>query len=71
MMTIVAYVFPKLETTKGVVRQMSKKSSFSRPFDNQHRERSQTLLKFARQQIYHITDNCVRNGAEKASLCDL
>ena len=70
-MTIVAYVFPKLETTKGVVRQMSKKSSFSRPFDNQHRERSQTLLKFARQQIYHITDNCVRNGAEKASLSDL
>ena len=61
-MTIIAYVFPKLETTKGVVRQMSQKSNFRRPFDNQHRERSQTLLKFARQQIYHITDNCVRNG---------
>ena len=42
-----SYVFPKLQTMKDVVRQMSKKSGLRRPFDKEHDKRSQTLLKSA------------------------
>ena len=44
-----AYVFPKLRTTKDAVRKMSKKPSFRIPFDNQHDKGSQRLLKSAHQ----------------------
>ena len=44
MMTIIAYVFPKLQTAKNVVRQMYKKSLFRRPFDKQCGKQSQTLF---------------------------
>ena len=53
-MTIIAYVFPKLQTAKYVVRQMSKKSCFRRPFDKQNGKWSQTLMKSVRQHLYHI-----------------
>ena len=54
-MTIKADVFPKLGTpTLDVVRQMSKKSLFRRPFHSQHGKRSQTLLKSAAQHVYYI-----------------
>ena len=46
-MTLIAYVFPKLENTKDLVRQMSKKPRFITLFDIQHGKGSQTLLKFA------------------------
>ena len=52
-MKITACVFPKLQTAKDVVREMSKKSCFRRPSDKQHCKRSQTLLKSLRQQLYH------------------
>ena len=45
MLTIIAYVFPKLQTPKDVVRPMCKNSFFRRPFHKQHDKRSQTLLK--------------------------
>ena len=32
-MTLIAYVFPKLPTTKNVLRQMSKSSRFREPVD--------------------------------------
>ena len=35
-MTLIAYVFPKLPTTKNVLRQMSKSSRFRKPVDRQH-----------------------------------
>ena len=35
-MTLIADVFPKLWTPKNVVRYMSKKSTFTGPFDRQH-----------------------------------
>ena len=44
-MTLIADVFPKLQNAKDVVRQMSKKSCFRRPFDKKHGKRSQPLLK--------------------------
>ena len=53
-MTLRAYVFPKLQTEKDVVREMSKKTRFRRPFNKLHGKRSQTLLKSARQHLYHI-----------------
>ena len=34
-MTLIAYVFPKLQNAKDVVKQISKKSRFRRPFDKQ------------------------------------
>ena len=52
-MTLIAYVFWKLQTVKNVVREMPKKSSFRRTFDKQHGKRSQKLLKFEVQRFYH------------------
>ena len=43
-MTLIAYILPKLQTGKDVVRQMSKKSGFTRPYDKQHIKRSLTLI---------------------------
>ena len=53
-MTVVADLFPKLRTPKQVVRSMSKKSRFRRPFQKQHGKRVKTLLKSERQYVYHI-----------------
>ena len=35
-MTLIADVFPKLAIPKNVAKEMSEKSRFRRPFDNQH-----------------------------------
>ena len=35
-MTVIAYVFPKLPTTKSLLRQMSKSSRFREPVDRPH-----------------------------------
>ena len=53
-MTLIADLFPKLRTPKNVVRYMSKKSRFKRPFDRQHGTRVETLLKSERQHRYNI-----------------
>ena len=53
-MTLIADLFPKLDTPKNVVRYMSKKSRFKRPFDRQHGKRVQTLLRSDPQHLYHI-----------------
>ena len=53
-MTHVAPAFPKMWTVKYVVRQVSKKSSFSGPFNKQHGKCNDTLLKFERHHLYHI-----------------
>ena len=53
-MNLIAYVFPKLRTANNMVRQMSKNSCFRTPFGKQHGKRLQTLLKSARQHLYHI-----------------
>ena len=44
-MTFMADVFPKLQTAKDVVRQMFKKSCFSKTFEKQDGKQAQTLLK--------------------------
>ena len=43
-MTVIAYVFPKLPTTKNVLRQMSKISRFREPVDRRHGKWAEALI---------------------------
>ena len=43
-MTVIAYVFPKLPTTKNVPRQMSKSSRFREPVDKRHGKWAKALI---------------------------
>ena len=45
-MTLIAYVFPKLTTTKNVLRQMSKSSSFREPVDTRHGKWAEALIQY-------------------------
>ena len=60
-MTLIAYIFPKLQTGKEVVRQMYKKCRFRRPYDKQHDERSQTLKNLKRSTFIIMIDQCEGN----------
>ena len=53
-MTLIDDVFLKLRTPKNVVKQISKKSTFRRPFDKRYGKVDQTLLKSERHHIFHI-----------------
>ena len=53
-MNHLAYIFPKLQTVRDVVRQMPKNSRFRRLFEKWHGKQSQTLLKSAWQHLYRI-----------------
>ena len=43
-MTLIAYVFPKLPTTKNVLRQMSKSSRFREPVGRRHGKWAEALI---------------------------
>ena len=45
-MTLIAYVFTKLPTTKNVLRQMSKSSRFRERFDRRHSKRAEALIQY-------------------------
>ena len=45
-MTLVAYVFPKLPTTKNVLRQMSKSFRFRERLDRRHGKRAEALIQY-------------------------
>ena len=45
-MTLIAYVFPKLRTTKYVLRLMSKSSRLTGCLDRRHGKQSETLIQF-------------------------
>ena len=45
-MTLIAYVFPKLTTTKNVFRQMSKRTRFRKPLDKRHGKRAEALIQY-------------------------
>ena len=45
-MMLIAYVFPKLPTTKNVLRQMSKSSRFREPVDWRHGKRAEALIQY-------------------------
>ena len=52
--TLIAEVFPKLRTSKNLVRSISKKSRFKGSFGKEHGKRAQTMLKFEWKHLYHI-----------------
>ena len=64
-MILVIYVFPKLQTAKGVVRQMSKNPRFGTPLESQHVEWSQTSVKSAWHPLYNIFHHSEENWLEK------
>ena len=45
-MTLIAYVFPNLTTTKNVLRQMSKSSRFREPLDKRHGKPAKALIQY-------------------------
>ena len=45
-MTLIAYVFSKLPTTKNVLRQMSKCSRFREHVDRRHGKRAEALIQY-------------------------
>ena len=45
-MTLIAYVFPKLPTTKNVLRQMSKSSRFRERLDRRHSKWAKALIQY-------------------------
>ena len=45
-MTFIAYLFPKLQTTKNVLRQMSKSSRFREPVDRRHGKWAEALIQY-------------------------
>ena len=45
-MTLIAYVFPKLTTTKNVLRQMSKSPRFREPLDRRHGKWAKALIQY-------------------------
>ena len=51
---VIANVFPKLRTVKDLVWPLSKKGRFRTSFDSQDVKGSQTLLKSAWENFYHI-----------------
>ena len=67
-LTLIAYVFAKLRIVKDVIRQISKKSRFRRPFEKRYGKRSQTLLKSAALHFYHINWSLQRQVSWKKSL---
>ena len=67
-MTLRAEVFPKLRTPKNMVTWMSKKSRLNWSFGKQHGKRSQPLLKFRWQHLYHIYWSLERQLLCKKSL---
>ena len=44
--TLIAYLFPKLPTTKNLLRQMSKSSSFREPVDRRHGKWAEALIQY-------------------------
>ena len=45
-MTLIAYVFPKLPTTKNVLREMSKSSRFRERLDRRHSKWAEALIQY-------------------------
>ena len=44
--TFIAYIFPKLPTTKNLLRQMSKSSRFREPVDRRHCKCAEALIQY-------------------------
>ena len=64
-MTLLVDGFPKLQTLKDVVRQMSKDTRLRTSFNSQHVRESQTLPKCARHHFYHTFHHSEGNWVGK------
>ena len=53
-MTLIAYLFKRLQPAKNVLRYMCKRSRFRLPFQKEHGKRVSTLFKSERQHLRHI-----------------
>ena len=60
-MTLVADVFWQFQTVKNVVRSMSKKSRFRKPFDKQDGKQSQILKNLQDSNLIVFIDPCETN----------
>ena len=67
-MTLIAYLFLRLQPAKNVVRYMFKKSCFRLRFQKEHAKRVSTLFKFEREHLYHIYWSTGRQLGCKKSL---
>ena len=50
----IAYVFPKVPTTKNVLRQMSKSSRFREAVDTRHGKWAEALIHYKSEHLYHL-----------------
>ena len=53
-MTLISYVFPKLPTTKKVLRQMSKSSRFRECLDRRHSKSAEALIQYKSESLYDL-----------------
>ena len=53
-MTLIAFVYPKLQTTKTWLDKCKKKTSFKASFDKEYGKGAQALLKGASEHPFHI-----------------
>ena len=67
-MTLMAYVFWKLQNVKDFVRSMFKNPRFITPFDSQHVKAPQALVKTAWQYFYQISSSLWAKLTWKMSL---
>ena len=67
-MTLIPYLFLRLQPAKTVVRYMCKKSRFRLLFQKEHGELVSTLFIFQRQHLYHIYWSTGRQFSCKKSL---
>ena len=67
-MTLITFVFRKLQTLKTWLDKKPKKSRFRGPFDKQHGKRAQALLASASQHLCHIYRSVPRKLGRKKSL---
>ena len=50
-MTLIAYIFAKLQTAKDLIRPLSIKRRYRTPFDSEYAKGSQTLLKMCKTKL--------------------
>ena len=67
-MTLIAYIFWKLQTANNLVGPMSKTRRFRTPFDRENVKGTQTFVKSAWQRLYHIFSSLWEKPTWKMSL---
>ena len=53
-MTLIAYVFPKIPTTKNVLRQIPKSFRFRERLDRRYSKSAEALIQSLSERLYHL-----------------